>query len=1689
MSLFGKNLEIVGLGIEDDSPGPGTTTVLPDGIHLRWIFERERGFPWHGYYLLRRESDSGWRRAFEFKPTMGDGSGNDLQKLLDSFDDGNRGAVYVPLSRPGRPLVVVGTEGAEAEIFFEKVGTARRQGTSAPLVVNSVIGADDLDAFPLFSPQRLGQVKEYDLYGLSLGETSRLTLRAPPPRRYRRVRLRIGFLEDDSTRVFARQGDTTVEQVSMSGARGSIETVVLSSDRQPFSRLSFSRSEAVVLGLEVVFVLGSREWALADDLGEPQPIRLPITHPDYPAGQGPEDPSGDRDTARDRSFVLGRSFPNRVPSEDVPAQGTVDVTRGSPLVEGIGTDWGDELEGRVLQADADGHPHVVMRVLSAERLVLARGYAGPSRQAASYSLNPDPYGQLHDVLAQLVEGGRAAGAMSDRFLRPDYHPGGTVKVESGRTLVVGQGTNWSSAVRGLDLHVLRDRGTLRVEPGTDLVEGVGTEWADNRFLPFGDGFFTGLRGSLLEIDGHSRPYIITAVLDDERLRIHPPVPEPDDDSDDGRRIAGFRILGREPYRIDRVDSGTVLHLDRPYRGRSRKTEYVLRVPEEEDAEVSFADQRLLDLVTLGSLSPMIAQALGLHGVDSPPKTDPSGERIAYDYLLVADHDGYFEDRSVEAWANGDRGRSWLLGVGRDEPDLDAAITHDHRIEPAPPPAAPEPPTGYRLGDASRLLPRTGQPHTKPVKALSGLTWDGPAGGALDEFPLLYHVWRQFLGEGEAPSVSAPDDAANYRRLTRFDPELGEPGPVVVGRTPSTYGLPQAPSDWPDGLRFLDMVQGYGWYSYRISAIDIFGRHSARSEPAPWWRTGSLTHGAPPKELHPFAVHVTDDAAPPRPTDVEAQVLDPADPHVQRGDRVSAWRGALPEDRRDTLSGLRVRWRWTQGQMQQAPDTTRFQICYHPHRLNVLHGRITAVDPDGPDHVLVTTDQSLPASPRSLDGAHLRVGRRAYPIEWTQQARQDPLRVRVERLGPDGIGPKADESFVLNLPPDAGELHTDYSDPNAWDASDFHRVPVDDFTGQVLEPRLDGAGQPLAGDGAEVQGVFLTLPAGIDLSRVRAGLDHVRLPDDAGAEYYRIAQVRPPQQAGEGPQLWLAEAPQVSVASARWTIGVYERQYEVLLPEPTEADTFDLRLDPSSTRPVAYGHVGVTAHDVRDESSPVSAPAKVYRVQRTAPDPPPPLGDVTDTDDVFATPADYHGRSFHVVTWPSKDGHGVHVFRALDDAVFRRDRAIRVTRGGLDPGGVPDHARYFPDGMSASRRSAVADELNALAGPGDYPALDVEALGVLRRLPGNETVVVPDPDALEARRDELAARDWALRRTHGHLAPDDPVIPGAWSEANRQAVADALNAIDPSETEPYEGLSNRALRVLASLPGHSAAFTQVTTRPVAAPEDSYRDTLDGRARNRFFYRVAYVDTGGNRSALSPSGPPIHLPDVVRPPTPRVASHECTDGEVTLTWTSLRAPGLSAYRVHRADDAERARDTRLMATVHREFMTRPPSERPADVSWTDDEVDGGRTYYYRLTAEDGEGNVSRASPTYPVTAVDRRPPAPAIWVSAEWVVLRGPDDTEEPWPANGQLPSDGRPAVKLVWEGHVPGESFMLSRRAPGQKTWAPVPTPDGDASSTGPYRTYDREASPERPYVYRVGTVAPTGVAPTSYRVIAVSPPE
>lgn len=57
MALNSDALTLLPLGILGDKPVDPAQPALRGGIHLRWAPDQGLGFPWHGFYLFRRESD------------------------------------------------------------------------------------------------------------------------------------------------------------------------------------------------------------------------------------------------------------------------------------------------------------------------------------------------------------------------------------------------------------------------------------------------------------------------------------------------------------------------------------------------------------------------------------------------------------------------------------------------------------------------------------------------------------------------------------------------------------------------------------------------------------------------------------------------------------------------------------------------------------------------------------------------------------------------------------------------------------------------------------------------------------------------------------------------------------------------------------------------------------------------------------------------------------------------------------------------------------------------------------------------------------------------------------------------------------------------------------------------------------------------------------------------------------------------------------------------------------------------------------------------------------------------------------------------------------------------------------------------------------------------------------------------
>ena len=76
---------MVGLGTAGDAPPNAEQPPLVDGIHLRWTFKRELGFPWFGFYLFRRVHATGtvsWLSQHTGKLPKGPLSSNTLETPL-----------------------------------------------------------------------------------------------------------------------------------------------------------------------------------------------------------------------------------------------------------------------------------------------------------------------------------------------------------------------------------------------------------------------------------------------------------------------------------------------------------------------------------------------------------------------------------------------------------------------------------------------------------------------------------------------------------------------------------------------------------------------------------------------------------------------------------------------------------------------------------------------------------------------------------------------------------------------------------------------------------------------------------------------------------------------------------------------------------------------------------------------------------------------------------------------------------------------------------------------------------------------------------------------------------------------------------------------------------------------------------------------------------------------------------------------------------------------------------------------------------------------------------------------------------------------------------------------------------------------------------------------------------------------
>lgn len=1077
--------------------------------------------------------------------------------------------------------------------------------------------------------------------------------------------------------------------------------------------------------------------------------------------------------------------------------------------------------------------------------------------------------------------------------------------------------------------------------------------------------------------------------------------------------------------------------------------------------------RPLDLVLLASLHPAFAQMVGLYFVDQSVPPD-----VGYDYLLLADTAGRLGGSQILAL-------EWIVSSFH-QPGVDIAMVTDQKATTRPPIAPPGEPRAYALpGMATREIDGAMRNDT----GNAGLWWPLPPDSETeDPGRIIFHYpKRAFRGLTEPPAEALVSD---YKTL----------GPLLVS-VPDTPVTPQRSSDWPPSsvpLHLVDSGLEEGWYSYRIAGQDLFGRRSPLGVSAKWYQWTPPPDIPPPwyykpqvgdGSIHTFAVALLDKVPPPAPLGVEAWALDPLDRWLFKDQRYADWRAKAGELR----VGLRVRWRWTQVQQLQAPDTREFRIYYQSGRWNAVLGKtetVTAASPASPVESDVTLDFADSHAPGTYAGARLRVGNSDFAILGSQPGAK--LRLRVKNIGPNKEIRPAEGKLCTIAIPEKHKLWVDTGVPKSWKRR-LASVPYDPPAGIVVDASKDMNGLVLSETAFKeaklatqiaVNGMTVQLPAPADLSGIQPWIDHFQI----GKTLPAIPIVRFDATART---VTLASAPAVP-STTSWILGRPAREYDVFIDDAPDTGNGH-PFEPSLAEPSVYAQIAVSAADDKPHvadmypgesrtgnESRLSPSATIYRVLWVPPEPPE-LPELPDR--LIATPADYHDRSYTTFRFIPKEHLRIHILRALDESLFERDWLIRETRAALNPVLDPkaedaktEHLAFFPDGWTPQRRKDAADLIDALATGGSYDSLSPDAQLVLALLPGNEAQ--PDYNALKQ-------RDALMRRIRGPLPSADPeVFP--------------FEVADPNA---YRALPDNALRHLAALPGNEAVFTQVTVEPLAMsdptiqdqrrPDDAatyttnstvraYMDTLPGRATNRYFYRAMFLDGAQNQSALSPPGPPVYLPKVEPLGTPVITGVNSGERAVTVQWAANHDSHLAFYRLYRTGDETRASDVRLMDVI---AEVAPGELDPAKEPEVLDRARliGGQIVFYRLSIVDTDGNESQPSRTATAKVVDTTPPPAPSWDNQQWMLQRQRDNALAPWRSDGVVPDGYRAVLRLEWQSGTPGPTFEVSRRRSGERMWSAVAGSVRPSPNPRSFLLIDADADPTVETAYRLRVRSLSGV--------------
>jgi fibronectin type 3 domain-containing protein len=209
-------------------------------------------------------------------------------------------------------------------------------------------------------------------------------------------------------------------------------------------------------------------------------------------------------------------------------------------------------------------------------------------------------------------------------------------------------------------------------------------------------------------------------------------------------------------------------------------------------------------------------------------------------------------------------------------------------------------------------------------------------------------------------------------------------------------------------------------------------------------------------------------------------------------------------------------------------------------------------------------------------------------------------------------------------------------------------------------------------------------------------------------------------------------------------------------------------------------------------------------------------------------------------------------------------------------------------------------------------------------------------------------------SHLALADIPDIIPPAKPQMLNATADTGLVRLSWTANNEPDLLGYRLYRTINNDDRKSAVL--INTLPIKG--NSFVDTLPVKAKNKFIYQLAAIDTSYNRSELSNPAEAV-LPDVFPPEKPFIKNIRPDSGSLVIEWIPNVDPDLKGYAIYRASyDSVFAMKQVNSTIIEGSFR-----------SYKDNSIVPGEKYYYTLVAIDSAGNKSVKSDLFTVMVPQR------------------------------------------------------------------------------------------------------------------------